>query len=58
MDWIQLAQELEDGFSLYVEDHTVFVKGENVFGSCVIGNWSTMAVFGAGRIMFPAAPGR
>ena len=59
MDRFQLAQEQEDGFSLYGEDHSILVKGGNFFGSWVIGNWSTMAVFGAaGRIMVPAAPDR
>jgi len=59
VDWIQLAQEQEDGFSLYGEDHSVFAKGGNFFGSSVIWNWSTMAAFGAGRkITVFAAPGR
>jgi hypothetical protein len=33
VDWIQLAQEQEDGFSLYGADRSVFVKGGNFFGS-------------------------
>jgi len=30
---IHLAKEQEDGFSLYGEDHSVFVKEGNFFGS-------------------------